>query len=61
MQLWLLQLPDLRQLHLEVELEKALELCEQAKDQLSDLMVESESYRKQINHYLALVNIIARK
>jgi hypothetical protein len=33
---------------------------EQAKDQISDLMVDVEFYRKQINHFLALVNILAK-
>ena len=33
---------------------------EQAKDQISDLMVDVEFYRKQINHFLALVYILAK-
>ena len=32
----------------------------QAKDQVSDLLADVEFYRKQINHFLALVNILAK-
>jgi len=31
-----------------------------AKDQVSDLLADVEFYRKQINHLLALVNILAK-
>ena len=32
----------------------------QAKDQVSDLLADVEFYRKQINHFLALLNILAK-
>jgi predicted ribosome quality control (RQC) complex YloA/Tae2 family protein len=33
---------------------------ELAKDQIADLRMETEFYRKQVNHLLALVNILAK-
>jgi hypothetical protein len=45
---------------LEAQAQRAGEVCEQARDQINDLMADNEFYRKQINHLLALVNILAR-
>jgi hypothetical protein len=45
---------------LELDLEKANEVAEQAKDYISDLEASVDFYRKQVNHFLALVNILAR-
>lgn len=45
---------------LEVDLEKANQVAEQAKDYISDLEASVDFYRKQVNHFLALVNIMGR-
>lgn len=45
---------------LEKDLEKANEVAAQAKDYISDLESSVDFYRKQVNHFLALVNILAR-
>jgi chromosome segregation ATPase len=36
------------------------ETVKQATDQISDLQGQVEFYRKQINHFLALLNILAK-
>ena len=41
-------------------LERQDAAVEMAKDQVSDLLADVEFYRKQINHFLALVNILAK-
>jgi chromosome segregation ATPase len=41
-------------------LEHAGNVSEQASDQISDLQSQVEWYRKQVNHFLALLNILVR-
>lgn len=45
---------------LKTDLEKANQVAEQAKDYISDLEASVDFYRKQVNHFLALVNIMGR-
>ena len=52
--------PSQRVKELERQLERANEVASQANDAITDLQAECEFYRKQVNHFLALLNILAR-
>ncbi|UOF81606.1 coiled-coil domain-containing protein [Bacteriophage sp.] len=52
--------PSQRVKELEKQLERANEVASQAQDYITDLEANVDFYRKQVNHFLALVNILAR-